>query len=442
MNECLQFGSFSYNVKKRLLWHNSQPVPLKPKEAELLSLLVESNKCVLLKGEIIERLWPHHAASDAALAQTVYRLRRALARRDPRNSYIETIYGVGFTFLENKSSTSGKPVVDRPPSSLYRRAMRQLDLNDPDSLLKSIGTFREVLDGDCNDIDALLGNAQAYVDAGIRSIIDPAFAYSQAKHSLDRALKLSPTCADTYAALALLYLFFDADRREAHDLTEHALALAPDSIIVRIAATWERVVHNDTSGAIEQATVAASLRPASANLAALLGAAFYMAGRYREAHQQLDDALDLSPSNSMALYYSACAYIIHGEYQAAVERLNRIDYRELRSRVMGLRGYMVAKTTTDWGCDDALSLLASISGPTHVATATIHIARGDNERATLALEAAIGTREPGLLLILFDPMYRSLHVSHRWSYTAFSSIASELAETDTTHTSERRRVYR
>jgi hypothetical protein len=53
---------------------------------DLLALLVAARPDTVAKDEIVEKMWPHSEASDAALSQTVYRLRRALAEKDPSNT--------------------------------------------------------------------------------------------------------------------------------------------------------------------------------------------------------------------------------------------------------------------------------------------------------------------------------------------------------------------
>lgn len=96
----LRFGPFSLNVSGRQLRHHTAVLTLKPKEAELLTLLARHHPRVVTKGLIIERLWPDAIATDAALSQTVYRLRRALATHDPQTQYIRTIPGIGFHFAQ------------------------------------------------------------------------------------------------------------------------------------------------------------------------------------------------------------------------------------------------------------------------------------------------------------------------------------------------------
>ena len=90
----VSFGRFLFHLTQRKLWHEGAPVTLKPKEAELLVVLSERRPDIASRDEIIERLWGG-SASDAALNQTVYRLRQALARFDP-SSHIETIPERGF----------------------------------------------------------------------------------------------------------------------------------------------------------------------------------------------------------------------------------------------------------------------------------------------------------------------------------------------------------
>src|SRR5271170_8115789 len=84
----VRFGPFFLNVPTRRLRHNATTVPLKPKEAELLVLLAAHHGKAVSRDEIMETLWSLQKATDYALSQTVYRLRRALEVFDPTSDYV------------------------------------------------------------------------------------------------------------------------------------------------------------------------------------------------------------------------------------------------------------------------------------------------------------------------------------------------------------------
>jgi DNA-binding winged helix-turn-helix (wHTH) protein len=102
------FGPFVLSVAQRRLCCASERVPLTPKEIELLVVLAEHESHIVSKDELIARLWGGEAASDAALTQTIYRLRRTLAEyADGDDDFVRTIHGVGFQLVcEDRSETT------------------------------------------------------------------------------------------------------------------------------------------------------------------------------------------------------------------------------------------------------------------------------------------------------------------------------------------------
>ena len=100
MGNDVRFGPFTLSVAQRKLWHAGQRVVLTPREIELLVLLADRRPGIVSKDEIIARLWAGYDASDAALTQAIYRLRRALATHDGGDDdYIRTVHGIGFQFV-------------------------------------------------------------------------------------------------------------------------------------------------------------------------------------------------------------------------------------------------------------------------------------------------------------------------------------------------------
>jgi two-component system alkaline phosphatase synthesis response regulator PhoP len=96
----LRFGGFTLEPRLRLLRYYGAHVYLRPREFDLLVALVDDAYNTLSRDEIIFRLRPDGAVTDAALAQHVHRLRVTLARYDPMAAaYVRTIPGVGYRFV-------------------------------------------------------------------------------------------------------------------------------------------------------------------------------------------------------------------------------------------------------------------------------------------------------------------------------------------------------
>jgi len=403
----VSFGPFILSVPQRRLWHEGAQVALKPKEAELLALLAAHRPRTITKDEIIEQLWQGAAASDAALTQTVYRLRRALGRYAADREFIRTIPGIGFQFSGGSPIETRSDVLDalRPSFSLYQQAALQYRRRTEGSTLVAIRLLEDVRTEDPDYIPALMMLAKAYTNAGIRQFLPPGEAYRSARRTLSTVLDRDPNSADAYATLATLLLFFNNDREAAHHAAERALLLAPYSPPAHKAAIWERLSHGDFAAALTQADLAVRSGPASQQSTAMLGIVLYMAGRYDDAHACFETAQRLDAAQTTSLFYDAQAFAMTCDYDRAEHLLTSITGTDLLNRVVALRGYIAAKRGDRDGSERALSALAASHHPAHIGASAIHLARGDFRAALQALNNAQYTLEPGLFLVRVDPLY-------------------------------------
>jgi DNA-binding winged helix-turn-helix (wHTH) protein/TolB-like protein/predicted Zn-dependent protease len=93
-----RFGPFALDPATRLLWRGREIVPLTPKAAEALLVLVERAGAVVSKDELMARLWPDTFVEEANLSHHVYRIRDALG--DGRDGkYIDTLPRRGYRFV-------------------------------------------------------------------------------------------------------------------------------------------------------------------------------------------------------------------------------------------------------------------------------------------------------------------------------------------------------
>ncbi len=92
------FGPYTLNKAGLELLKDGKQVPLTRKRFEVLLLLVENAGQVMLKEEILERIWPDQYIDEANLANNIHAIRR-LIEEDPRTPrLIQTIPGRGYKF--------------------------------------------------------------------------------------------------------------------------------------------------------------------------------------------------------------------------------------------------------------------------------------------------------------------------------------------------------
>ena len=106
------FGPYSLDPARRLLWRDGTLVPLTPKAAEVLSVLVEHHGEVVAKDDLLRFVWPNSVVEENNLARHISTLRKALQQRRGQQDFISTIPGRGYMFVAAVAE-----VDDLPPTS-------------------------------------------------------------------------------------------------------------------------------------------------------------------------------------------------------------------------------------------------------------------------------------------------------------------------------------
>jgi DNA-binding winged helix-turn-helix (wHTH) protein len=98
-NTFYSFGPFRIDAQKRILFKDEDPVSLSPKAFDLLLALVENRGRVLVKDELMEKVWPDQIVEDANITVNMSALRKALGESPHERLYIVTIPGRGYRFI-------------------------------------------------------------------------------------------------------------------------------------------------------------------------------------------------------------------------------------------------------------------------------------------------------------------------------------------------------
>jgi DNA-binding winged helix-turn-helix (wHTH) protein/TolB-like protein len=115
-----EFGPFRYDAGQRLLFRGAELVPLGPKVADTLHVLLERRGQVVDKAELMKLVWPDAAVEEVGLARNISLLRKVLDDDSGQNLYIETIPRRGYRFT---AQVATPPVAAAPEP---RRRQRHL----------------------------------------------------------------------------------------------------------------------------------------------------------------------------------------------------------------------------------------------------------------------------------------------------------------------------
>lgn len=103
-----EFGPFQVDVTNHLLLRDGSPVPLAPKVWDALFILVENSGHILVKEELMNRLWPDCFVEEGNLTQIIFQLRKALGESAAKQQYIETIPKRGYRFIARIKVVNGE----------------------------------------------------------------------------------------------------------------------------------------------------------------------------------------------------------------------------------------------------------------------------------------------------------------------------------------------
>jgi predicted ATPase/DNA-binding winged helix-turn-helix (wHTH) protein len=95
----LQFGPFRLFPQQRLLLRTDTPLRLGSRAREILFALVERAGEIVMKSELIERVWPNTIVEEGTLRVHVNSLRKALGCGKSGVRYVENVTGRGYLFI-------------------------------------------------------------------------------------------------------------------------------------------------------------------------------------------------------------------------------------------------------------------------------------------------------------------------------------------------------
>jgi serine/threonine-protein kinase len=95
----VEFGPFSLDRVERVLRREGQPVPLRPKDFDMLLVLVGNSGRVVEKEELLKQVWPDSFVEEANLSHHIFTLRKALGDGEEEARYIETVPRRGYRFV-------------------------------------------------------------------------------------------------------------------------------------------------------------------------------------------------------------------------------------------------------------------------------------------------------------------------------------------------------
>jgi len=104
-----EFGAFRFDPAERVLYRGAERVPLSPKVADTLLVLLTHHGRVVEKNELMQLVWPDTFVEEGGLARNISALRKALGDDADGSGHIETIPKRGYRFVAPLGKTPTRP---------------------------------------------------------------------------------------------------------------------------------------------------------------------------------------------------------------------------------------------------------------------------------------------------------------------------------------------
>jgi DNA-binding winged helix-turn-helix (wHTH) protein/Tfp pilus assembly protein PilF len=463
----LAFPPFTFDRDERVLRRDGATVPLAPKVADALGLLLAEPGALVEKNALRDALWPEGFVEDGNLTQTIYLIRRALDPDGDGRGFVETIPRRGYRFVRPVEVASDIHAALQPLQPLRPRAARiafalrslagaaaiaiafgGVSLGDVSSRAAakldgeagraytlgwytwnrrtaagakaSIAHFQRVVTLLPNDPRGYAGLAATYAEAGdweFTAIAPRAAAYRRAEEYAHEALRRDAHSGEALGTLGFVAFQRDNDLERAEAELRNAIAFSPEYAPAYQSLGIVRLYRGDADGARAFLARATELDPLSMMDVVWYGKSLYYGKRFAEARTAIRQLAELDVNNHGASEVLILADIelgLRDEARAAVAKMraaapHKRDYTAMLAALIDARNGRAPENTPDLRPRRAAHIDATTAS-------ALCLALGRREDALAWLE--IGLKEPSarkeLGMIRIDPRLAGLRADQRF----------------------------
>ncbi len=206
---------------------------------------------------------------------------------------------------------------------LYNKARFLWNNRSGIDLWRSLALYEQAIAKDENYALAYAGLAESYVLLQFFSQNQEKHYFPKAKEAAEKALSLDPNIAEAHAALALYKQHYEWDWTGAEIAFKRAISINPN---YATAHQWygEFLAFRDrTEESIAEVEKAAELDPLSLSTNTARAVPYLRAGRYAEAIEKLQPALELDKNFALALLYKGRSYDGLGDHNEAIAQYQK-----------------------------------------------------------------------------------------------------------------------
>jgi DNA-binding winged helix-turn-helix (wHTH) protein len=394
-------------------------IPLRPRDARLLQLLLEADGRTVSKDTLIDNVWHGSDVTEDSLFQATRRLRAAMPGT-PGSEIVQTIKGVGLrigvVIRRVPVAGAGVAAAFTPSSNLEavaslssawelaaRRSPRELD--------SAVEAAHLALHQDPDYVAAWCGLAIFHIMRAARMTAAPREAGAAAVEASERALVLDADCAPALAARGWVRAVVDLDvARGVADL-DRSIGITANYWLTRGLRGWGYMAAGRVQDAVGEMRAALDLNRWGNWYSGVLAQYLYFAGDSQSAIVEARAAVQRFPTveiSHMQLALVASGLGLHEEAIAAGRRA-----MELAPDTPQVHTALACALARGGRPAEALELIQMIETRGIAAhtpwLATAYLALGRRELAIEVLERARDVGSPQFVFAFVDPRLAGLN---------------------------------
>ena len=247
------------------------------------------------------------------------------------------------------------------------------------------------------------------------SILSPKDGYERARELAQHALQVSPDLAGAHFVLQYVHRTYDWDWTAAEAEGRQGLALDPTNTVGLLHTGMTSGTLGYWDDAERQLRSALVRDPLYGYVHLNLGITLYRAGRFADAEASFRRLLEISPDFSWAHQYLGKTLLAEGKTEAALAMVQQEDTEEFRLDTLPI---VLQAAGRKAAADKALNALVTKFADTSAySVAMCYAYRGDHDLALHWLERAYTQKDPALVEIVGEHLFKNLANDPR--YQAF-----------------------
>ncbi|HZM99526.1 MAG TPA: protein kinase [Pyrinomonadaceae bacterium] len=301
---------------------------------------------------------------------------------------------------------------------LYLKGRFYWNKRTEEALKRGIEFFKQAIEVDPSYALAYAGIADCYAVLNFFGDLSPKDSAIKAMAAAKKALEIDDSIAEAHTSFGLIKLIYEWDWQSAERELTRAIKLSPNYPTARDWYSTYLMAIGKVDEAIHEIKNAQELDPLSPIITTGLARQLYYARRPEQAIEECLKILDMEPHFAPAHWFLGQAYEQQGRYDEAIDQLQQaVNYSGGRALMLSSLGYTYAVSGRRAEAEGVLDSLhdASRQNVPALTFAFVHAGLGQHDAAFEWLDKAYAERFGWLIFLSVDPKLDNLRSDPRFT---------------------------